>query len=85
LNLTWTLNSFPVGQNDGITVMKMKRFSSLSIDSVQAVHAGKYTCTAANLAGSTSYSAYLNVNGTPFYCLLHICDALLSFNYPRFF
>ncbi|RZC32102.1 I-set domain containing protein, partial [Asbolus verrucosus] len=65
LNLTWSLNSVPVGQNDGITVMKMKRFSSLNIDSVQAVHTGKYTCTATNFAGSSSYSAYLSVNVPP--------------------
>ena len=64
LNLTWSLNERPIGENEGVVVMKMKRFSTLNVDSVQAVHSGKYTCTATNLAGSNSHSAYLTVNGT---------------------
>lgn len=63
LNLTWTLNDKPIHKHKGIIIMNMKRFSSLNIDLVQASHSGKYTCIANNLAGTTSLSAYLNVNG----------------------
>lgn len=63
LNITWTLNNKTIGDDYGITVMKLKRFSTLNIDSVQAEHAGLFTCIASNRAGETSYSAVLNVNG----------------------
>lgn len=63
LKLNWLLNGKDVQGAYGITVMTMKRFSTLNIDSVQAEHRGQYTCIATNLAGETSHSAYLNVNG----------------------
>jgi hypothetical protein len=40
-----------------------KRTKQLTIDSVGASHAGEYTCVASNIAGSTSRSAILAVNG----------------------
>lgn len=63
LNMTWRLNGNPIGNNNGITIMKMKRFSTLNIDSVSAVHTGNYECIAENSAGRTVYSAILNVYG----------------------
>lgn len=68
LNITWQLNNRTIDKDGGITVMTMKRFSTLNIDSVQDVHTGEYTCTAQNLAGHSVYSARLNVNGNLFYC-----------------
>ncbi|KAI4460603.1 basigin related [Holotrichia oblita] len=65
LNITWQLNNRTIEKDDGITVMTMKRFSTLNIDSVQDVHTGEYTCTAQNLAGQAVYSARLNVNVPP--------------------
>lgn len=41
-----------------------KRAKQLMIESVEAKHAGEYTCVASNSAGSTSRSAVLAVNGT---------------------
>lgn len=67
LNITWQFNGHPVNREAGITVMTMKRFSTLNIDSVQDVHSGEYTCTANNLAGHAVYSARLNVNGNFFF------------------
>lgn len=65
LNITWTLNGHAINDFDGVTISFVnKRLSALSIESVQAEHAGKYTCIATNAAGGTSYSADLNVNGT---------------------
>lgn len=70
LKIVWTLNDKPARDIDGITVdNSKKRVSQLSIDSVQAEHAGKYICTAANRAGSSSHSAVLNVNGTLVACV----------------
>lgn len=63
LKLKWFLNGKDVEGAYGITIMTMKRFSTLNIDSVQAEHRGQYTCVATNPAGETSHSAYLNVNG----------------------
>lgn len=47
-----------------MTVMKNKKVSTLSIDSVSFETAGEYICVARNRAGSTTFSAVLNVNGT---------------------
>lgn len=39
------------------------RTSLLTISSAMAAHSGNYTCTASNVAGTTSYTATINVNG----------------------
>lgn len=36
----------------------------LSIQSVEPVHSGNYTCVVSNIAGKVHYSASLDVNGT---------------------
>lgn len=44
--------------------MKMnQRTSSLSINSVEAIHRGIFKCIVSNKAGSTEHSAELRVNG----------------------
>lgn len=71
LNISWQFNNRLLKNENGITITKVnKRLLALSIDSVQAEHAGRYTCVANNLAGSDRYSAYLNVNGTLCYCFV---------------
>jgi hypothetical protein len=40
-----------------------RRTKQLTIESVDAKHAGEYTCVASNVAGSTSRTATLAVNG----------------------
>ena len=65
LKIRWSFNGKPIQTLDGITVVQMsKRLNTLSIDSVEAMHAGKYICTVENKAGTSSHSAVLNVNGT---------------------
>lgn len=64
LNFTWTLNGKIINSNEGITISTMKRISSLSIDFVEARHAGNYTCSSSNLAGTSSYSTSFYVKGT---------------------
>lgn len=41
-----------------------KRASQLTIESVAARHAGEYSCTASNTAGTATHSSILSVNGT---------------------
>ncbi|XP_076265881.1 Down syndrome cell adhesion molecule 1 isoform X14 [Rhynchophorus ferrugineus] len=66
LNITWFFNGKKVDFSLGYTVAQMnKRISSLSIDSVDAVHAGEYTCVAENPAGRDGYSTRLDVNVPP--------------------
>lgn len=58
-------NSEPLNSdNFGVTVIETgKRTKQLTIDNVDARHAGEYTCIASNIAGSVSRSAELVVNG----------------------
>lgn len=67
IQFSWMHNGKTIDLSNGVTINKInKRISTLSIDSVDEEHIGNYTCIAKNLAGSTSYSAVLNVNGTLF-------------------
>lgn len=64
ITISWTLNERSVKNIGGIRVVSTsKRVSQLSIESVQAEHAGTYICNAENSAGFTNYSAYLHING----------------------
>lgn len=65
MEIRWILNSSPVisGEN-GITILKPnQRTSTLSINSVEGMHRGIFKCLAINKAGSTEYTAVLQVNG----------------------
>lgn len=63
-------------EENGVTIMRNKKVSTLSVDSVSFESAGEYTCVATNPAGSSSHSAVLNVNGTYVY---FACVLLLDF------
>nr|XP_033326681.1 Down syndrome cell adhesion molecule-like protein Dscam2 isoform X48 [Megalopta genalis] len=66
LKLRWTLNSYPISPHSGISIVDLGgRGAILSIGSVQATHAGTYTCIAENLAGRHELSADLIVNVPP--------------------
>lgn len=65
LDIEWLFNDYAINSYSDISVTKMgKRLSVLMIDSVNARHAGNYTCRARNLWASTQYSAFLHINGT---------------------
>lgn len=66
IEIQWTLNSEIINSEnhpDVIITKSGKKVSLLVIDSVSAHHAGEYTCVASNMAGSSTHSAVLSVNG----------------------
>ncbi|XP_076173898.1 Down syndrome cell adhesion molecule 1 isoform X36 [Ptiloglossa arizonensis] len=68
IDVSWALNGEPIGnENHGDVSISStgKRVSLMTIDAVNARHAGEYTCTASNAAGATSYSSILAVNVPP--------------------
>ncbi|XP_076265880.1 Down syndrome cell adhesion molecule 1 isoform X13 [Rhynchophorus ferrugineus] len=66
LNISWFFNGSSIKMVHGISVGRMnQRISTLSIEAADENHVGEYLCVAENAAGSTSYSAVLNVNVPP--------------------
>lgn len=64
LDISWELNGLVLTTSNGILITRSgNRISMLSIDSVQAVHRGNYTCIAKNEAGKVWHTSHLNVNG----------------------
>lgn len=65
MQITWTLNDKMISSHGGISTIPIgTRTSLLTIASVEALHAGKFTCSAKNKAGTSSHSATLVINGT---------------------
>ncbi|KRF98055.1 uncharacterized protein Dwil_GK22019, isoform R [Drosophila willistoni] len=66
IDIEWLFNDYGISSYSGINVVKGgKRNSMLSIDSVQARHAGKYSCRAKNHAAAVIYTTELIVNVPP--------------------
>uniref|UniRef100_A0A1A9WR28 Ig-like domain-containing protein n=1 Tax=Glossina brevipalpis TaxID=37001 RepID=A0A1A9WR28_9MUSC len=64
IDIEWLFNDYGLSSYSGVTVLKnSKRTSVLTIDSVQARHAGNYTCKARNHADAVNYTAELVING----------------------
>lgn len=63
VDIIWLRSNKTIANDNSISVMNGKKVSTLNIDSISSEHAGVYTCVAKNLAGSSSHSATLNVNG----------------------
>lgn len=71
VDIEWLFNEYSLSAYSGVTVVKGgKRSSMLTIDSVQARHAGRYTCRASNRAASVNSTATLVVNGSLFKSVL---------------
>lgn len=81
IQIEWALNGEPISRDhpDISIVSTSKRVSLLTIDAVTARHAGEYTCTASNVAGGTSYSASLAVNGIKVFPRLAFRVVFLTF------
>lgn len=64
IEIKWTLNGIDIRDIIGVSIFNTnKRNSQLSIDSVQAFHAGEYVCIAKNSAGLARFSTILDING----------------------
>lgn len=64
LNISWKFNNKTIEPPIlGININTMKRVSLITMESVNAEHAGKYECVAGNKAGNASFSSVLNING----------------------
>lgn len=73
IEIAWFLNGRPIAETLGVTTVKNgKRVSSLTVDNVDASHAGSYTCRAGNVAGSADYSTSLSVNGVGGFAIFKI-------------
>lgn len=65
LEIEFTFQAEALTSSEDVLISESgKRGKQLMIDSVNGRHAGEYTCVASNLAGSTTRSAVLAVNGT---------------------
>lgn len=69
IEIIWNFKGNPIlpRRSDIVVSDNGKRIKQLAIEAVAARHAGEYTCVASNVAGSTSYSTVLEVNGTFFF------------------
>ena len=64
LSITWSLKGDIISSDPTLsTTMLGTQASMLVISSVDYHHSGVYTCRAENIAGISSYSAQLSVNG----------------------
>lgn len=76
LDISWKLNGENIQNMNGVTLLRTnKRISQLSIDYVQAEHAGEYICVVQNQAGTASFSSDLRVNGD-IYIYFFFCNFL---------
>lgn len=78
LNISWSFGDKDISAVRGITTVKAGRKGSmLLIDTVSATHSGEYTCTVSNPAGSSNFTASLQINGnhnSNAVVLLHACN-----------
>ncbi|XP_030766966.1 Down syndrome cell adhesion molecule-like protein Dscam2 [Sitophilus oryzae] len=66
VEFSWMFNGKPINHEDSISIASFgKKVSVLNIDSISELHAGNYTCIAANKAGMASYTAQLVVKVPP--------------------
>ncbi|XP_044249293.1 cell adhesion molecule Dscam1 isoform X2 [Drosophila takahashii] len=66
LTIDWTLDGQQISEDLGITTARVgRRGSVLTIEAVEASHAGNFTCHARNLAGHQQFTTPLNVYVPP--------------------
>jgi Immunoglobulin I-set domain len=65
VKILWEFNDNPLESGDGIMISSLgARVSNMMIESVEGRHAGNYTCSARNRAGTKLLMAELEVIGT---------------------
>lgn len=64
LTIEWTLDGQEIPEDSGISTARVgRRGSVLTIEAVEASHAGNFTCHAHNSAGHQQFTTPLNVYG----------------------
>jgi len=67
VQITWSFHGTDSAKTtqEGVSIMKLGAKSSvLMIEAVKASHAGNYTCSASNDAGTVEFTTSLVVNGS---------------------
>lgn len=79
----WKFKGELVETDYGIMISSLgARVSNLMIESVEGRHAGNYSCFAENRAGTSSYTADLEVIGTQLLVIILFFHFLFSLRYP---
>ena len=85
IEINWMFNGSKLFTSDGILITKSgQKISFLSIESVQARHAGNYTCVAKNRAGFAEHTSELKVMGNAYFILQVIISSVLFISSPKF-
>lgn len=66
LTFAWLKDGKPLRQSTKINVANNPQFSALTIQKLELVDAGNYTCAVSNAQGTVSYTDSLEVRGTKF-------------------
>lgn len=75
IKFMWLHNERKINKTAGIAITQMnKKISTLTIDPIDGIHRGNYTCVAANKAGTSRVSAVLNINGIQKSCMFIFCN-----------
>lgn len=77
LKITWLFSNGDLGTSGALITQPSERHSTLTVSSVLANNAGKYTCIASNSAGIANYTSHLKVNGIIFSRLIFIVSFML--------
>lgn len=66
-HISWTIHGEEITSGSGIETTKVGDDTSLlKVTSADIMNSGNYTCIASNVAGKTSYTIEIRVNGTVF-------------------
>lgn len=83
VTISWSYQGKEIGTVKEISITKVGRKASiLVIEPALSQHQGNYTCSAHNAAGTTNYTATLNINGT---LLLNFVSRQTSFDFLQFY
>lgn len=83
MEINWSYNGTDASSQHGVSVVKTgRKGSTLVIDTALASHRGNYTCTARNKAGTTHYTAVLNVHGIRYFWCFSAFPPILTLSRP---
>lgn len=63
LHISWKFNGREMSSSTSVSFVNGRRINVLTIEPINAKHAGNYTCEAWNTAGISNHTTHLAVNG----------------------